>query len=84
MDTFVKGAVVGGATAVLAQAAVTWWRARRAAADAEMSTTSSSHSGNVYETNKAVAEYLMFHFGAPEDVLPYANGPKAALDFPAR
>ncbi|KXZ55862.1 hypothetical protein GPECTOR_2g1413 [Gonium pectorale] len=29
-------------------------------------------------------EYLQFHFAAPKDLLPYANGPKEALSFTAR
>jgi putative 4-mercaptohistidine N1-methyltranferase len=37
-----------------------------------------------YETDRAVAEYLLFHYGLPEEVLPYDAGPVAALNFPAR
>lgn len=29
-----------------------------------------------YETSKAVDEYLQFHFGKNEEVLPYPHGPK--------
>lgn len=50
----------------------------------EVSTTSSGHSGAVYETHKAVSEYLMFHFGADDDILPYPNGPREALNFASR
>ncbi|GLI58723.1 hypothetical protein VaNZ11_000476 [Volvox africanus] len=51
----------------------------------ERSTTSSAGGGSAaYETKKAVDEYLQFHFAAPEDLLPYANGPKDALSFTAR
>ena len=76
-----SGAAAGAALHALVQALL----ARRAAAGAEaLSTTSSGHSGSVYETDKAVAEYLMFHFGAPADILPYAAGPHAALDFASR
>ncbi|MBK1859523.1 putative 4-mercaptohistidine N1-methyltransferase [Cerasicoccus arenae] len=39
---------------------------------------------NVYETEPLLAQYLMLHYGAPEEVLPYAFGPKNALDFPRR
>ena len=49
------------------------------------STTSSAQGVNVYESSKAVAEYLMFHFGSPNDVFPY--GPSVAsppLDFAER
>lgn len=54
------------------------------AAEEELSTTSSSHGGSVYETSKAVSEYLMFHYGKPEDILPYECGPHSALDFATR
>lgn len=39
---------------------------------------------NYYETDRAVAEYLLFHYGMPEQVLPYAAGPVTALGFPVR
>ncbi len=43
----------------------------------ERSTTSSAGGGAAaYETTKAVDEYLQFHFGADQDILPYAQGPK--------
>jgi len=44
----------------------------------------SGGGANVYETQTAVSEYLMFHFGDPADVLPYENGPKSALQFAER
>ncbi len=37
-----------------------------------------------YETERAVAEYLLFHYGTPEQFLSYAFGPRNALGFPAR
>ncbi len=37
-----------------------------------------------YETNKAVSEYLIFHYGNAEDLLLNGIGPKEALDFPSR
>lgn len=47
----------------------------------ERSTTSSAGGGSAaYETRKAVDEYIQFHFGSQEDLLPYANGPKVWLD----
>ena len=57
-----------------------------AAAAQAASTTSSAQGTDVYETSKAVAEYLLFHFGAPADVLPYpaSLGHHGALDFAAR
>ena len=39
---------------------------------------------NVYETAKLVNEYLVFHYGAPEEILRYEFGPKDAIDFPRR
>ena len=39
---------------------------------------------NPYETGRVLAEYLLFHYGTPEEVLPYPSGPKDALDFAAR
>ncbi len=39
---------------------------------------------NIYETDKLLAEYLLFHYGAPEEVLPHAGGPREALGYPAR
>jgi putative 4-mercaptohistidine N1-methyltranferase len=37
-----------------------------------------------YETDKAVAEYLLFHYGSSEEILPYPNGPVSALHYPVR
>jgi hypothetical protein len=88
-----KSVLTGATAAAVTFLALEWYRSRRAGAAAsssgkgeaeDISTTSSSHSGNVYETQKAVAEYLMFHFGEPKDLLPYADGPTNALDFAAR
>jgi putative 4-mercaptohistidine N1-methyltranferase len=39
---------------------------------------------NIYETDKLLAEYLLFHYGNAAEILPYPFGPHAALDFPAR
>ncbi len=39
---------------------------------------------NIYETPKLLAEYLLFHYGADEDVLPWDFGPKDALGFARR
>ncbi|MDA0349417.1 MAG: putative 4-mercaptohistidine N1-methyltransferase [Verrucomicrobia bacterium] len=37
-----------------------------------------------YETDKAVSEYLLFHYGSADEILPYANGPVSALNYPVR
>ena len=39
---------------------------------------------NPYETDKLLGEYLLFHYGTPEEILPYGFGPREALDFPSR
>ncbi|ESO84473.1 hypothetical protein LOTGIDRAFT_236265 [Lottia gigantea] len=39
---------------------------------------------NVYETKKLLSEYLVFHYGQPNEILKYDFGPKDALDFPKR
>ena len=41
-------------------------------------------SANFYETDKLLAEYLLFHYGTPEEVLPWAGGPREALGYPVR
>jgi putative 4-mercaptohistidine N1-methyltranferase len=37
-----------------------------------------------YESDRALAEYLLFHYGQPDEVLPHALGPAEALGFPVR
>lgn len=37
-----------------------------------------------YETDAALAQYLLFHYGAAEDLMPYAFGPKQHVHFPSR
>ncbi len=39
---------------------------------------------NIYETPRLVSEYLLFHYGSPEEILPWADGPSNALNFPVR
>lgn len=39
---------------------------------------------NVYESQKLLHEYLVFHYGSPKEVLKYEFGPKGSLDFPKR
>ena len=41
-------------------------------------------SGNIYESDRLVREYLLFHYGEPDEVLPWKNGPHEALGFAAR
>ena len=39
---------------------------------------------NPYETDRLLAEYLLFHYGTPEEILPWSFGPMGALDFAVR
>lgn len=39
---------------------------------------------NFYESDRAVSEYLLFHYGRPEEILPYEAGLVAALNYPVR
>lgn len=46
------------------------------------STTASG--SQVYESKRAVFEYLFFHYGDEDVQMPYEFGPKESLNFPAR
>jgi putative 4-mercaptohistidine N1-methyltranferase len=37
-----------------------------------------------YESRRALDQYLLFHYGSADEVLPYPFGPREALDYPAR
>ncbi|MBT5705927.1 MAG: putative 4-mercaptohistidine N1-methyltransferase [Verrucomicrobia bacterium] len=37
-----------------------------------------------YESDRAVSEYLLFHYGDSQEILPYKGGPVEALDYPVR
>jgi putative 4-mercaptohistidine N1-methyltranferase len=39
---------------------------------------------NLYETQRLVDEYLLFHYGQDREILPWENGPVSALGFPVR
>ncbi len=39
---------------------------------------------NLYETDVLLSQYLLFHYGAGHEILPYGFGPHEALDFPRR
>jgi putative 4-mercaptohistidine N1-methyltranferase len=39
---------------------------------------------NIYETDRLLAEYLLFHYGEPAEILPYGFGPQDALGYPER
>jgi putative 4-mercaptohistidine N1-methyltranferase len=39
---------------------------------------------NFYESDRALSEYLLFHYGAPQQNMPWPFGPTTALNYPAR
>jgi len=39
---------------------------------------------NIYETERLLHEYLLFHYATPEEILPWPDGPRSALHFPVR
>jgi len=41
-------------------------------------------TSHFYESDRAVSEYLLFHYGSAEQVLPYDFGPSTALHFAVR
>ena len=41
-------------------------------------------SGQVYEDPQILNEYLLLHYGAPREQMPYAFGPLDAVEFPVR
>jgi len=41
-------------------------------------------TGDVYESVAALNEYLLFHYGSEEEILPYTFGPRDALNFAVR
>ncbi|KAK3766566.1 hypothetical protein RRG08_042347 [Elysia crispata] len=49
-----------------------------------LNTKAAVPGSDLYESTKLLSEYLVFHFGAPEELIPYPFGPKDALDFPKR
>ena len=41
-------------------------------------------SENIYETERLVDEYLLFHYGTEQDILGWSGGPADAVGFPDR
>ncbi|MBT3667148.1 MAG: putative 4-mercaptohistidine N1-methyltransferase [Opitutae bacterium] len=39
---------------------------------------------NSYESNKLLSEYLLFHYGDDDEVMPWSDGPQNGLRFPVR
>lgn len=87
-DSSFQRAAAGVGAAAAAYGLYRLWAERKAGASsaAVVSTTSSSHDQSVYETEKAIQEYLLLHFGADKDILPYSPdiAPTNALHFPER
>ena len=78
-----KNALLLAAGALAASVAAALRRRLRRKSDAERSTTSGAGGGSeAYETKKAVDEYLQFHYGREQDVMPYDFGPKASQAAP--
>jgi putative 4-mercaptohistidine N1-methyltranferase len=44
----------------------------------------SAMSEDFYETDAALSQYLLFHYGTAEEILPYPGGPREALFYPVR
>ncbi len=57
---------------------------RLAASRGNCDATSVRELPNPYETQKLVSEYLLFHYGTPQEVLPWEFGPREALNFAMR
>ena len=49
-----------------------------------MGTVRDSRPMNIYETDRLLAEYLLFHYGEDAEVLPWPGGPRDALRYPVR
>lgn len=39
---------------------------------------------NPYESSQLLGEYLLFHYGSKEDLMPWISGPSNGIDFPLR
>jgi len=39
---------------------------------------------NLYESEKLLGEYLLFHYGQDDEVMPWSDGPQNGLRFPVR
>ena len=84
---FTSSAVTVGVCAFAAGFIVHKISNRRAAVSSSVSTTvrSTTASGSVvYESSRAVDEYLLFHYLPGEELCPYDLAPRAACDFPKR
>ena len=39
---------------------------------------------NLYESERLLGEYLLFHYGAASEILPWTFGPRQGLFYPVR
>lgn len=39
---------------------------------------------NIYETDRLLSEYLLFHYGQDSEIMPWPEGPVSALRYPVR
>jgi putative 4-mercaptohistidine N1-methyltranferase len=49
-----------------------------------MGTPEFMHPPDFYQTDRALSEYLLFHYGSAAEVLPWSFGPATALNYPVR
>lgn len=49
-----------------------------------LSLRSRQQKDNVYESEKLLNEYLVFHYGSEDEILRFSFGPKGSLNFPKR
>jgi hypothetical protein len=79
----VAAGLVAFAAGVVAHGA--YQRRRRDAAPTASTVRSTTASGSVvYESSRAVDEYLLFHYLPGNQLCPYDLAPRDALDFPKR
>lgn len=60
------------------------WSMQTATSGVKSPLNSRIQSDNPYESEKLLNEYLLFHYGSDEEVLPYPWGPRDALGYPIR
>jgi 2-polyprenyl-3-methyl-5-hydroxy-6-metoxy-1,4-benzoquinol methylase len=58
--------------------------ARMYSASKEQVRSTAASGSQVYESKRAVHEYLLFHYGRVEDHMPHKAGPVSALNFPTK
>lgn len=79
---YIVAPLVAACATALAYAA--WRRLRDSDIEGRSTTSSGGGGSKAYETVKAVDEYLQMHYAKADEIFPYENAPKDAVDFPAR